>query len=200
VTGLATLFPVAVTIWLLWTIFNIADGTLRRALGFNVPGLGLVVTVLIIMLVGWFSVHLFGRVVFQVIEATFGRLPFVKSVYPAVKQLAEFLFQESGGPSAFRRVVLVQYPRLASYTLAFVTNEWPMQLAGKSSTFLTLLVPTPPSPFSGPILFAPKEDVIPLNLSVEEALKLVVSGGVVAAPLEVAMERAGCVSRESVSE
>lgn len=184
VTGVATLFPVTVTVWLLVVIFNVADGALRRALGFQIPGLGLVVTAAVILLVGIFSVHLFGRVVFQVIEVAFGRLPIVKNVYPTVKQLAKFLFEEGAQSSAFRRVVLVQYPRPDAYSVAFVTNESRTEAPGRAMTLLTLLIPNPPSPFTGPIIFIPKEDVIPLDMSVEDAVKLIVSGGVVAAPLQ----------------
>lgn len=186
VTGLATLFPVAVTLYLIYWIFNAADGTLRRALGFEIPGLGLVVTLLIIVLVGVFSVHLFGRVAFQAIETALNRLPVVKSIFPAVKQLTQFLFKEEGEPSAFRRVVLVQYPRPGAYSIAFVTNEFQTHAPGRAMTLLTLLIPNPPSPFTGPIIFVPKEEVIPLDLPIEEAVKLVVSGGVVASPLRTA--------------
>ncbi len=186
VTGLATLFPVAVTIWILIAIFRVADGLLGRYLGFSIPGLGLVVTFLVIIGVGVFSVHLFGRVVFRALEVGLSRLPIVRKIYPTVKQLAEFLFNEQSRQAAFRRVVLVQYPRPGAYSIAFVTNESKTSATGASLTLLTLLIPNPPSPFTGPIIFVPQEDVIPLDLSVEDAVKLIVSGGVVASPLKAA--------------
>jgi uncharacterized membrane protein len=186
VTGLATLFPVAMTTWLLVGIFNFADRLLGNALGFQIPGLGLVVTVLAILAVGVLSIHFFGRVAFRALEVGFSRLPLVKKIYPTVKQLAQFLFSEEGRQTAFRRVVLVQYPRPGAYSLAFVTNEAQTSATGKSQTLLTLLIPNPPSPFTGPIIFVPREDVIPLDLSVEDAVKLIVSGGVVASPLQAA--------------
>ena len=185
-TGLATLFPITITLYLVVAIFNFADRRLGRLLGFEFPGLGLVVTLLIILAVGALSTHLVGRIVFPTLESWFIRLPFVKKVYPAVKQLAQFLFSESGRQTAFRRVVLVQYPRPGAYSLAFVTNECATSVTGSPRTLLTLLIPNPPSPFTGPIIFAPKEDVILLDLSVEDAVKLVVSGGVVAPPLAAA--------------
>ena len=184
VTGLATLFPVAVTVWLLIAIFNFADRFLGRALGFQLPGLGLVVTVLVIFVVGVFSIHFFGRVVFRTVELAFARLPIVRKIYPAVKQLAQFLFSEESRNAAFRRVVLVQYPRAGLYSLAFVTNEAETSVAGTPQTMLTLLIPNPPSPFTGPIIFAPEADVIPMRISVEAAVKLIVSGGVVGSPLQ----------------
>ena len=185
VTGLATLFPVFVTIQLLVWIFQFTDRYLGRSLGFQIPGLGLVVTALVIFVVGVLSIHFFGRVLFKTIEVWFSRLPLVRKVYPAVKQMADFFFDEEQRQNAFRGVVLVQYPRTGSYAIAFVTNEGKVDLEGRKQTLLTLLVPNPPSPFSGPVLFVPKEEVIPLQMSIEEALKLIVSGGVVAPPLRV---------------
>jgi uncharacterized membrane protein len=188
ITGLATLLPVLVTGFIVWKIFEFADGLLGDRLGFKIPGLGLVVTILVIMLVGVFSIHFFGRVALRTLEAFLVRVPVVRKVYPAVKQLAEFLFGgEDGQQKAFRRVVLVQFPRPGSYSIAFVTNEWESGVTGYSKRLLTLLVPSPPSPFSGPIIFVPQEEVIPLALSIEDALKLVVSGGVVASPLQAAI-------------
>ena len=186
VTGLATLLPVLVTIFLVWKIFEFADGLLGDRLGFKIPGLGLVLTILIIVAVGIFSIHFFGRVVLRTLEATVLRLPLVRTIYPAVKQLAQFLFGGEDARPAFRRVVLVQFPRPGSYAIAFVTNEGDSSVTGQTRRILTLLVPSPPSPFSGPIIFVPQEEVIPLEMSVEDALKLVVSGGVVASPLRAA--------------
>ena len=185
-TGLATLFPVAVTSFLIWKIFEFSDGLLGNLLGFQRAGLGLLVTILVILVVGVLSIHFFGRLVFRTVELAFARLPIVRKIYPAVKQLTQFLFSEESRNAAFRRVVLVQFPRTGLYSVAFVLNEAKPSVAGKPQTLLTLLIPNPPSPFTGPIIFAPEEDVIPLNLSVEEAVKLIVSGGVVASPLQAA--------------
>ena len=186
VAGLATLLPVLVTVFLIWKIFEFADGLLGDRLGLKIPGLGLVITVLVILAVGVFSVHVFGRAVVRTLETAFIRLPLVRKIYPLVKQLAQFLFGGEGAQKAFRRVVLVEFPRPGSYAVAFVTNEGRTTVTGTGQTLLTLLVPSPPSPFSGPIIFVPEDKVIPLEMSVEDALKLVVSGGVVASPLQAA--------------
>ena len=186
ITGLATLFPVTVTLWLVVTIFNMADRLLGRQLGFQMPGLGLLVTVCVILLVGVLSVHFFGRVLFRTLEVWLVRLPLIKHIYPATKQLSKFLFDEKSREAAFRRVVLVEYPRAGAYSVAFVTNESRTEATGRAQTLLTLLIPNPPSPFTGPIIFVPESDVIPLDMSVEDAVKLIVSGGVVASPLEAA--------------
>ena len=143
----------------------------------------LLVPIVVILAVGVLAVHFFGRVLFRTIELWLSRMPFIKKVYPAVKQLADFLFNDGARQAAFRRVVLVQYPRAGAYSLAFVTNELETRGAGTSPRLLTLLIPNPPSPFTGPIIFVPKEDVIPLELSIEEAVKLIVSGGVIGSPL-----------------
>ena len=172
-----------VTVYVVVNIFNFADGLLGDLLGFQLPGLGLIVTLLIILATGVLSTRVLGRLIFPTIETWFTRLPFVKNIFPAVKQLTTFLFSETDRHSAFRRVVLVPYPRPGVYSLAFVTNETHTSVTGSPTTLLTLLIPNPPSPFTGPIIFAPKEDVILLDMSVEDAIKLVVSGGVVAPSL-----------------
>ena len=179
VTGLAALFPVAITLWVLVTIFKFADGFLGHSLGFQIPGVGILVTVLIILAVGMLSSHFLGRLVLPTVETWFSRLPLVKKIYPAVKQFGQFIFNEENRQTAFRRVVLVQYPRLGAYSLAFVTNEIVTTATGRPQTLLTLLLPNPPSPFTGPIIFVPKEDVVMLTMTVEEAAHFIVSGGVV---------------------
>ncbi len=186
VTGLATLFPIWATLFLVVELFKMVDGRLRELLGLNLPGLGLLVTVLIILAVGVLTVHFFGRVLVATIETWLGRVPLIKSIYPAIKQLARFLFNEEGKLTGFQRVVLVEYPRPGCHSLAFVTNESSTAVTGSSKMLLTLLIPTPPSPFTGPIVFLPEDEVTPLTMTVEEALKLVVSGGVVGAPLTAA--------------
>jgi len=186
VTGLAALFPVVVTLWLVVLIFNFADRTLGRWLGFSFPGLGLVVTLIVILLVGVLSIHFFGRVLFRTIEMGLSWLPIIRKIYPPVKQFAQFLFEEGGKQTTVRGVVLAQYPRLGTYTIAFVTNEIRTTITGSPQTLLTLLLPNPPSPFTGPIILVPKEDVIPLDLSVEDVVKFIVSFGVVTPPLSPA--------------
>ena len=186
VTGLATLFPIAVTTWLLVQIFIFTDRLLGRSLGFQIPGLGLLVTLVVIFAVGVLSIHFFGRLLFRTLELLLMRVPIVRKVFPAVKQLAQFIFSEEARQTALRRVVLVQYPRAGAYSLAFVTNESKTSATGSPQTLLTLLIPNPPSPFTGPIIFVPQQDVIPLDLSVEDAVKLIVSGGVVTSPLNAA--------------
>jgi len=182
VAGLATLFPVAVTLLVVIKLFQFSEGWAHRLFGFTVPGIGLLITVSIILVVGFLSTHVIGRLIFPTLDTLLGRIPLIKSIYPALKQLTQFLFQQGQGASMLRQVVLVEYPKTGIYSPAFVTNEIPAPALG-GKTMLALLIPTPPSPFSGPMIFVPKESVIPLEISVEEALKMVVSGGVISLPL-----------------
>ncbi len=184
VAGLITLFPATVTILLLLKIFQFSDGLLGRHLAVHVPGLGLVLTVLIILLVGYLSTHFFGRVVFPTVENSFSRLPLVRQIYPAIKQLTQFLFGGEDHPSAFKRVVLVEFPRTVCYAIGFFLHETKTSVTGTEENLLTILVPTPPSPFTGNLILLPEEEVTPLTMSVEEALKLIVSGGVVSSALQ----------------
>ena len=189
VAGLAALFPVTVTVYLVVALFRFSERFAGRLFGFSIPGLGLLLTALIILAVGYLSTHVVGRLVFPTVDAVFRRVPVIKSIYPAVKQLTQFLFQDKGR-TMLRQVVLVEYPKPGIYSPAFVTNEIQAPALG-GGPVLALLIPTPPSPWSGPMIFVPKESVIPLSMSVEEALKMVVSGGVVSSSLNKAPLSAG---------
>ena len=195
-SGLAALFPVVVTLYLLLVVFKFADGLLGRYInqflaetyGYQIPGLGLVMTLILILTAGAVSSHVIGHWMFHRVELWFGRLPVVRRIYPSVKQFTQFLFPptDGGRAAALQRVVLVQYPRPGLYCIAFVTNETQTTANGVPQSLLTLLLPNPPSPFTGPLIFAPKEEVVPLTMTVEEAVKFIVSGGVVAPPVQAA--------------
>ncbi len=181
--GLATLIPVTVPLWLLVQLFRVTDHVLGRFFRLHIPGLGLGVSVLLIVLVGMGASHLVGRKVFQVLQEWFTRLPLVKRIYPSAKQLADFLFTEASR-LPFPRVGLIEFPRRGAYSLAFVTNRVQTAVTGAPRTFLTLLVPH--THLSGYLVFVPEEDVVALALSAEDALKLILSGGVVGASLQPA--------------
>jgi uncharacterized membrane protein len=199
-TGLAVLFPIGVTIFAVLKLFQFADGLLgsyinsyfKNHLGYTIPGLGLLLTVLLILLAGYFSSHVVGSWVLHRVEESLERLPLIKHIYPSVKQLTKFVLSEGRDeekPAPFRRAVLVQYPRDGIYSIAFVTNEHQTAaLDGTLKTVLTLLIPTPPSPLTGPIIFVKKDDAVPLDITIEDAFKLVVSDGVVAGPLKTVVK------------
>ena len=190
VTGLLILVPIAITLWVL----NLVIGTMDQSLlllpekwrpgaliGFHVPGAGAVLTLLFILLVVLLTHNYFGKKVVYWWELLLKRIPVVNSIYSSVKQVSDTLLSSSG--NAFRKAVLVQYPRQGSWTIAFVTGapggDVKNHLVGD---YISVYVPTTPNPTSGFFLMMPKADTIELDMSVDEALKYIVSMGVVAPP------------------
>ena len=196
VAGLLVWLPLAVTVWLLTTVLGIVDGMFGWVLsatqavmpagahGFlellrHVPGLGLLVVVLALMLTGIFAANFVGQWWLQQGGRLLQRIPIVKSIYSSVKQVSDTLFSTSG--NAFREAVLVQYPRQGSWTIAFVTGRPGGEAAEHlHADYLSLYVPTTPNPTSGFFLMVPRSEVIELRMSVDEALKYIISMGVVA--------------------
>ncbi len=197
--GLLVWLPLAVTIWVLHTVFGLVDGlfgwlvatsqavlpvaafeplqSLRR-----IPGIGLLVMGVLLLLTGVFATNIVGQWWLRQGSRVLHRIPIVKSIYSSVKQVSDTLFSSSG--QAFREAVLVQYPRAGSWTIAFVTGrpggEVQQHLNGD---FVSVYVPTTPNPTSGFFLMMPRSEVTHLSMSVDEALKYVISMGVVAPPV-----------------
>jgi uncharacterized membrane protein len=197
-TGLLVWLPLAVTVWVISTVMGTLDGvfawlvsalqavlpeTLRPSLQSlrGVPGLSAVVMVSALLLTGMAVTNIAGQWLLEQSNRVMSNIPIVKSIYTSVKQVSDTLFSSSG--QAFRQAVLVQYPRAGSYTIAFVTGKPTGEVAHKlPDDMLTLYVPTTPNPTSGFMLIVPKADVIDLQMSVDEALKYIISMGVVAPP------------------
>lgn len=185
-SGLVIFLPLALTMYLfLWTIVFF-DGVLgrfiepyfERQFGFYFRGLSIIVGVLLVLLIGFLATNFFGRKIHAHIEKLFVRLPFFKQVYPAVKEIALFVF--SRDKLKFQQVVLVEYPRKGIYSFGFLTNESARRLKDLVGRDLcNVFFPSTPSPLTGYMALVPREDVVPCDLPVEEVLKLVVSGGVV---------------------
>lgn len=188
ITGLLILVPLAITLWVLNLIIGTMDQSLlllparwqpRTLIGFNIPGLGTILTLLIIFLTGLATQNFIGNQVVVVWEAILTRIPVVNSIYSSVKQVSDTLFSSSG--NAFRKALLVQYPRQGSWTIAFLTGvpggDVKNHLIGD---YVSLYVPTTPNPTSGFFLMVPRADTIELDMSVDAALKYIVSMGVVA--------------------
>ncbi|MGB8857224.1 MAG: DUF502 domain-containing protein [Burkholderiales bacterium] len=186
-TGLVVLIPLAITVWVIKTIINTMDQTLlllpmalqpKALLGFDIPGLGTLLTLLIIFLTGVLGANFFGHQLFLAWESLLSRIPVVKSIYSSVKQVSDTLFSSNG--QAFRKALLIQYPHQGSWSIAFQTgvpsHEVAAHLVGEH---ISVYVPTTPNPTSGFFLMLPKNEVIELNMSVDEALKYIVSMGVV---------------------
>jgi uncharacterized membrane protein len=199
IAGLLVWLPLAITIWVLQAALGMLDGVFGHMISAGqailpeaarsslevlrrIPGLGLVVVVAGLLLTGVFAANMFGQWALNQASRLVNKIPIVKSIYSSVKQVSDTLFSSSG--NAFREAVLVQYPRQGSWTIAFVTGkpggETAIHLSGD---YVSLYVPTTPNPTSGFFLMVPRADVIVLQMSVDEALKYVISMGVVAPPL-----------------
>ena len=190
ITGLLIWVPLAITAWVLSLIASAADQSLRllpeaihphNLLGFDIPGAGIVVTLLIVLFTGLQAANFIGQPLVNWWERLLARIPVVNSIYNGVKQVSDTLLSSSG--MAFRQPLLVQYPHQGSWTIAFLTGEpggdVVNHLAGEH---VSVYVPTTPNPTSGFFLMLRKSDVIELDMDVDEALKYIISMGVVAPP------------------
>ncbi len=196
VAGLLAWLPLGITIWVLAQLLNVINGvfgSLLAALALivpaslragllelaHVPGLGLVILAAGLLLSGVFVANIFGQWLLRQWDRLLSHIPIVKSIYSSVKQVSDTLFSSSG--NAFREAVLVQYPRAGSWTIAFVTGTPSGEVACHlEQEHLSLYVPTTPNPTSGFFLIVPKADVKPLQMTVDEALKYIISMGTVA--------------------
>ncbi|GGI53708.1 DUF502 domain-containing protein [Oxalicibacterium solurbis] len=187
VTGLLILVPLAITLWVLNLIVSTMDQSLlllparwrpEAVFGFAIPGLGTILTLLVIFLTGLATRNFIGKRVVLVWEAVLRRIPVFNTIYSSVKQVSDTLFSSSG--NAFRKALLVQYPRQGSWTIAFLTGTPGGDVCNHlTGDYVSLYVPTTPNPTSGFFLMVPRADTIELDMTVDEALKYIVSMGVV---------------------
>lgn len=191
VAGLVAFLPLALTVKLLIVTFNIADGFLGKYIepyfsqefGFYFRGFSILACLVLILIIGFLVTNFLGRRIYPLFEKLLLQLPFFKQVYPAFKEISLFLF--SGEKMNFRKVVLIQYPRQGLYSVGFLTNDVPAKVAGRiASEMAYVFVPHTPSPLTGFLTLAPKTDLVYPDITVEEALKIVVSGGVIKGQLE----------------
>lgn len=182
--GLLVLLPLVVTIAILSWLFNLLDGFLGPYiydwLGRPMPGLGLIATVVLTFLIGLVTTNIVGRRLMGAIDEALHRIPLVRSIYSTTKQMSNSLLQ--GHQEAFQHVVLVEYPRRGLYQIGFVTGmiEGPLQeeLAAKAGErVLNVFIPATPNPMAGYLVMLPERDVQFLGISVQDGLKLVISGG-----------------------
>lgn len=187
ITGLLVTVPLALTFFVVSWIVGFIDQALQflparfhpdRYLPFKIPGLGIILTLFVIQIVGMLSTNLFGRTFVKTYERLLDRIPFVRGIYVAVKQLIEQIISPSS--DRFRRAVLVQYPRKGIYSIGFVTGRTTGIVQSKTpENVLNVFIPTTPNPTSGYYLLVPEEEAVPLDLNVEQAFKLIVSAGMV---------------------
>ncbi len=213
VAGLLVWLPLAITIWVLSWLLGAMDGVFASLLSAtqavlpesaragletlrHVPGLGVLVMVAGLLATGVFAANIFGQWWLRQWDTILGKIPIVKSIYNSVKQVSDTLFSTNG--NAFREAVLVQYPRAGSWTIAFVTGKPGGEVAAHlPGDYVSVYVPTTPNPTSGFFLMMPRADVLALRMSVDEALKYVISMGVVGP--ELAAEGAGATAARSAS-
>ncbi|RAP43275.1 hypothetical protein BYZ73_00780 [Rhodovulum viride] len=189
--GLVVIAPVGLTVWLIWTVTGWIDGFVlpfvpqkfqpEQYIGIDIRGLGVIFFLIFTLVVGWMAKGMVGRSFIGWGERVVGQMPVIRSVYNGLKQIAETVFAQT--ETSFDRVVLVQYPRQGIWALAFVSTsakgEIKRVIPGEEP-LLSVFLPTTPNPTSGFLLFVPQSEVIELEMSVEEAAKLVISAGLVA--------------------
>lgn len=180
--GLITLLPLLVTIWLLWFMFSFLDGILGNIialfLGHSLPGLGFIITVIFILMAGYFATHVFGTKIFELGEQILYHVPIVKSIYTSVKQINDVLFIHKG-TEEFRRSCIVEYPRKGIYSIGFVTSDAAIEIENKAkSKLINVFIPNTPTPAAGFLIMVPAQEVILLDMKTDEAFKYIVSGGV----------------------
>jgi uncharacterized membrane protein len=193
--GILITAPIFVTLYVAWAFITFIDDKIaaliparynpEQFLPFSIPGLGLVVLIAVLTLVGALTAGFVGRQVHRLSESAFARMPVLRGIYSATRQVFETVLAQKS--NAFREAVLVEYPRRGLWTVAFVTGR-PEGEVGRmaSEEMVTIYVPTTPNPTSGFMLFVATREVIPLAMSVEEAIKYVVSTGLVVPPERVA--------------
>ncbi|MFH0876940.1 MAG: DUF502 domain-containing protein [Candidatus Omnitrophota bacterium] len=186
ITGLLIVLPILITIYLVVSLFSFFDNILGRYIsrftieyfGYKIPGLGLLLFMILVFVTGFFAANFIGRKLLLFVESLWFKFPVIKKVYPAAKQITRFLFSSSLG-SKWQKVVLLEYPRKGVYTLGFATNTADALFQDKvGKELMNVLIPSVPSPFTGFLVMVPKEDIVFLDMAVEDAFKIIVSGGV----------------------
>jgi uncharacterized membrane protein len=189
-TGLIVVGPMAITIYVVWWFINLVDAWVKPLiptaylpetyLPFNVPGVGLIVGVLGVMAMGALTANLFGRTLLSQGEMMLDRMPVVRGVYRLFKQIFQTVFSKSG--TSFKRVGLIEFPRRGLHCIVFLAGDPPVEVddkIGAGNPLITAFMPNGPNPTTGFIVFVPASEVIPLDLAVEDAVKLIVSAGLV---------------------
>ncbi|MFH1803557.1 MAG: DUF502 domain-containing protein [Pseudomonadota bacterium] len=195
-TGVLVTAPLAITFGLAWWFVDFVDGKVMPLIpehynpvsylpfeyrDYGIPGLGVLVIVLVVIFVGWFTTNFAGRALIRLYEKILGRIPAVRSIYGAVKQILETVLANQS--NAFRQAVLIEYPRRGLWCIGFITGQTKGEIQHLTEdTVVNIFLPTTPNPTSGFLLFVPKSDMVILNMGVEEAIKMVMSGGIVTPP------------------
>lgn len=186
ITGLLIWVPIVITLWVLDLLVTTMDLSLTlvpddyhpdRLLGVHIPGLGVVLTLVVVLVTGLLTANFVGRRVLQAWDSVLNRIPVVKTIYSSVKQVSDTLFSSTG--HAFRKVLLVRYPHPQAWSLAFQTNIPGDVAPHLDGAYVAVFIPTAPSPVNGFYFYVRREDTIEVDIGVDEALKYIVSMGVV---------------------
>ena len=189
-TGLAVIIPVFITTYLIWSTIGLIDSwvlplipqryAIDKVVGIDIKGVGVIIFLLFTIFIGSLTKGYFGRTILRSAESLVDRMPVVKSIYNGIKQIAETVFNQSN--NSFERACLVEYPRKGIWAVAFVSTKTKGEVTnkiGKDKSLYSIFLPTTPNPTSGFLLFLPEKDIIFLDMSVEDAAKLVISAGLV---------------------
>lgn len=189
--GVLITAPISITVYLGWLFITYVDGKVtpllpvkynpESYLPYGIPGLGLVVVMVAMVLIGALTAGFVGRFFQRIWERIMDKVPVLRGVYKALKQVLETVLAQQS--NAFREAVLVEYPRRGMWVIAFITGNTQGEVqAITEEEVINLFVPTTPNPTSGFLIFVPKDDIVKLSMSVEEAMKMVISGGIVTPP------------------
>jgi len=189
--GILVTAPIGITLYLTWLIIDFVDGQVtpliparynpETYLPFGIPGLGVVVAVVFLTVIGALTAGLLGRWLVRASDRIMQRMPVVRNIHSALKQILETVLAQQS--KAFRQVVLVEYPRRGIWTLGFITGETAGEVQSVTEgDVLNVFIPTTPNPTSGFLLFVPRSDALVLSMTVEEGIKMVISGGIVTPP------------------
>ena len=187
IAGLIVWLPLAATVAIVTLVVDLLDKTVlllppewqpATLFGFSIPGFGIILALSILLLTGMLAANLFGRRLVEFWEAVLNRIPLVRSIYNAVKQISSTILDPNG--KAFRKVVMLQYPRQGIWSIGFLTNEdVSAEIDGIDKGLVAVFVPTTPNPTSGFIIMAPHTDITELDMTVEEGFKFIISMGVI---------------------
>ena len=191
ITGILVTAPVGITFYVAWLFVSFVDAKVTpfipqsynpsSYLPFDLPGVGLVVLLVFLVLVGWIAAGVGGRYLVHLGERILRRMPVIRNIYGAVKQIFETVFTSQS--QAFREVVLFEYPRRGCWALGFITGKTKGEVQNVTSDeVVNVFLPTTPNPTSGYLLFLPVKELIPLNMTVEEGIKMIISGGIITPP------------------
>ena len=180
-SGLLVIVPLIITYFVLRALLSAIDGILSplliKYLGYEIPGLGFVIVIVLIFAAGILTRGVIGRELLNIWENLLSKLPFVRTIYGAARQLLVSVAEPKGG--VFKRVVIIPYPRVGMYCFAFAASELSLDNRREEGNYVSVFIPSTPTPFTGYVVMVKKEEVYPADISVEEAIKFIVSGGII---------------------